>query len=165
MKKHIRILNKLFTNQTKRTQYITAALVVIAVAGIGTYLLTPSHAATPYASINAGTGTLASGATKQTCSGSSDGSCVVFGSAPGSGAAPGCTSNGVVAPCVGNTTSAAGGWGTPVFDDEFTKDSSLNTTTWSPDWYGNGNNQNGTNMYSSNVSAVSYTHLDVYKRQ
>ena len=48
-------------------------------AAVGTYLLVGSHAATPYASITADKGTLAGGATKQTCSGSSDGNCVVFG--------------------------------------------------------------------------------------
>jgi hypothetical protein len=69
----------LFT-QTKRAQQITAILVVLIVAGIGTYLLLGSHAATPYASITADQGTLANGATKQACSGSSDGNCVVFGS-------------------------------------------------------------------------------------
>jgi hypothetical protein len=68
-----------FSNQTKRSQQLTAVLVVLIVAGIGTYLLLGSHAATPYASITADSGTLTSGATKQTCAGSSNGSCVVFG--------------------------------------------------------------------------------------
>lgn len=68
-----------FTKQTKRTQQITAGLVIIVVAGIGTYLLTLGHAASPYASITADSGSLASGASKQTCTSASDGSCVVFG--------------------------------------------------------------------------------------
>jgi hypothetical protein len=38
-----------------------------------------------------------------------------------------------------------------VFDDEFDA-GSLNTTVWSPDWFGNGSTQNGTVMDSSNVS-------------
>jgi hypothetical protein len=74
------MLKQYFSNQTKRTKQITSVLVVLLVAGIGTYLLIGSHAATPYASTTADSGTLASGATKQTCSGSSDGSCAVFGS-------------------------------------------------------------------------------------
>jgi len=45
----------------------------------------------------------------------------------------------------------SGSW-TMKFDDEFTADSSLNTTTWSPDWFGSGNTQNQTLMLSSNVS-------------
>src|ERR1039458_1557274 len=73
------MLKQYFSNQTKSFQQLTAILVVLIVAAIGTYLLIGSHAATPYASINADKGTLANGATKQTCSGSSDGSCVMFG--------------------------------------------------------------------------------------
>ena len=38
-----------------------------------------------------------------------------------------------------------------VLDDEFNT-GSLNTKLWSPDWFGNGNVQNGTIMSSSNVS-------------
>jgi beta-glucanase (GH16 family) len=45
----------------------------------------------------------------------------------------------------------AGNW-TLKFDDEFANDSSLNTTVWSPDWFGSGNTQNQTLMTSSNVS-------------
>ena len=73
------MLKQYFTNQTKRTQQLTAIIVVLIVAGIGTYLILGSHAATPYASITADKGTLANGATAQTCAGSSNGSCVVFG--------------------------------------------------------------------------------------
>ncbi len=68
------------SNRTTRVQQITLVLVLLIVAGIGTYLLTGSHAATPYASITADKGTLANGATEQTCSGTSGGNCVVFGS-------------------------------------------------------------------------------------
>lgn len=72
-------IKQYFSNQNKRTQQITAILVIVLVAGIGTYLLLGSHAATPYASTTADSGTLASGATKQSCAGASDGNCVVFG--------------------------------------------------------------------------------------
>src|ERR1039458_6895390 len=73
------MLKQYLFNQTKRTKQITAVLAVLIVAAVGTYLLVGSHAATPYASITADKGTLAGGATRQTCSGSSDGNCVVFG--------------------------------------------------------------------------------------
>jgi len=68
-------------SQTKRTKQITAAIVVLIVAGIGTYLLTGSRAAVPYASSTADNGSVTSGATKKACTGASDGSCVAFGSA------------------------------------------------------------------------------------
>jgi hypothetical protein len=75
------MLKQYFSNQTKRTKQITSVLVVLIVAGIGTYLLLGSHAATPYTSITANKGILSGGATTKTCSGASDGNCVVFGSA------------------------------------------------------------------------------------
>jgi beta-glucanase (GH16 family) len=50
-----------------------------------------------------------------------------------------------------NPSGVSGNW-TLEFDDEFTKDSSLNTTVWSPDWFGSGNTQNQTLMLSSSVS-------------
>jgi hypothetical protein len=56
-------------------------LVVVLVAVIGTILLVSSHAATPYVSINADSGTLADGATIQTDTSASDGKDVLFGSA------------------------------------------------------------------------------------
>jgi len=58
-------------------------LTVLLVAGIGTYLLTSSHATTPYVSINADKGTLAGPATLTACAGASDGNCVIFGSGGG----------------------------------------------------------------------------------
>src|ERR1022692_2451668 len=80
MRNPITMLKQYFSNKSKNFQRITAALVVLIVAGIGTYLIIFSHAATPYASITADKGTLANGATSQPCTGASDGSCVVFGS-------------------------------------------------------------------------------------
>jgi hypothetical protein len=73
------MLKQYFYSQTKRTKQITAVLVVLIVAAVGTYLLVGSHAATPYASITADKGTLANGATSQSCTGASDGNCVMFG--------------------------------------------------------------------------------------
>ncbi len=39
-----------------------------------------------------------------------------------------------------------------IFDDEFSNDSSLNTSKWTPYWFSNGSTSNGTTMDSSNVS-------------
>ena len=82
------MLKTYFFDRSKRFQQVSAVLVVVIVAAVGTYLLVGSHAATPYVSITADTGTLASGATKQACSGSSDGNCVVFGGSKQGLAAP-----------------------------------------------------------------------------
>ena len=73
------MLKTYFFDHSKRFQQVSVLLVVVIVAGIGTYLLLSSHAATPYTSITADKGTLSGGATSKTCSGASNGSCVVFG--------------------------------------------------------------------------------------
>jgi hypothetical protein len=80
------MLNKYFFKRSKRFHQITALIVVLIVASIGTYLLTSSHAATPYVSATAESGTLTGNATKQSCSGSVDGDCVAFASPASSGA-------------------------------------------------------------------------------
>jgi beta-glucanase (GH16 family) len=49
----------------------------------------------------------------------------------------GCSSSGTVAPCIGSSTTGASGWGTPIFDDEFTG-TSLDTSDWSTGWFGSG---------------------------
>jgi beta-glucanase (GH16 family) len=41
----------------------------------------------------------------------------------------GCTNNGVAAPCIGNTSTGASGWGSPTFDTEFTG-TSVDTSKW-----------------------------------
>jgi endoglucanase len=64
----------------KNAERLTALLVIIVVAAIGTYLLTGSHAATPFAVTSAGSGSLSGAAIKQ-----SDGS-VQFGT--GTSASP-----------------------------------------------------------------------------
>jgi hypothetical protein len=79
------MLKKSLSNRIKKPQQFTAVLIVLIVAIVGTYLLIGSHAATPYSSVTADSGTLAAGAAKQTCSGSSDGSCVVFGTVASTG--------------------------------------------------------------------------------
>jgi hypothetical protein len=64
----------------KKAKYrrLTIVFSLLILAGIGTYFLSGSHAATPYASYNADEGTLAGGATTQLCTGASDGNCVLF---------------------------------------------------------------------------------------
>jgi hypothetical protein len=57
---------------------LSVIVTVVLIAAVGTYLLSSSHAATPFASVDAINGSLANGATSQSCSGSSDGNCVVF---------------------------------------------------------------------------------------
>lgn len=64
--------------QSGQTQKLTLAIVVIAIAALGTFLIIGSHAASPYISTTADSGTVANGATKKTCAGASDGNCVLF---------------------------------------------------------------------------------------
>ena len=68
-------------------------LVILMVSALGLYYMTGSHAATPYATINADQGTLACGANAATDSTTSDGKKVVFGgsSCGGGGTSPACT--------------------------------------------------------------------------
>ncbi len=106
------MLKKYFFKRTRKAQQLTALCIVIIVAGIGSYLLISSHAATPYAAITAANGSLSSPATKQTCSGASDGSCVQFGSGPASGATISPSPNGVPVP--------SGGWSV-AYADAFNK--------------------------------------------
>jgi hypothetical protein len=70
-------------SRPKRLQQISATLVILTVAIIGTLLLIGSHAATPYASINADKGTQTCGASAVPDSTASDGNKVVFGGCGG----------------------------------------------------------------------------------
>jgi hypothetical protein len=70
-------------SKSNKLPKIVSLVVILIVAILGTYLLTASHAATPYSSVTADSGTLTGTATKQTCSDSTDGSCVAFGSGGG----------------------------------------------------------------------------------
>ncbi|HSX47367.1 MAG TPA: hypothetical protein VLF63_01190, partial [Patescibacteria group bacterium] len=97
------LLNKYFFNKNDQFKYITSTLVVIIVAVIGVILLTGSHAAGPFVSVNSDTGTIANGATVQSSSNVSDGHYVVLNNAT--------TSSGAVVPA--NPTGPAtpsGGW-------------------------------------------------------
>jgi hypothetical protein len=132
---------------------LLAVVIIVIVAGIGYAILTASHAATPFTNGYATSGTT-SGTTSVVTGGSSPaGTALTFGTIPSTGSSTGgCSSGGVVAPCIGGATTGASGWGTPVFDDEFTTDSMLNTKLWAPVWFSNGSTSNGTAMDSSNVS-------------
>jgi beta-mannanase len=63
------------------THFIVLLLVVISIAGVGIQSLLTSHAATPYASVEAESGNLSSGAKLYTDATASNGSAVKFGSA------------------------------------------------------------------------------------
>lgn len=49
----------------------------------------------------------------------------------------GCAISGIYAPCIGGSTTAASGWGTPVFSSEF-NGSSLDPSQWSTGWFASG---------------------------
>jgi endoglucanase len=85
---------------------LTALLVIIIVVVLGTYLLTLSHAASPYVSITADSGNPVNGAQQQTCSGASDSSCVTFGYSPSSIGVH--VSNGQLVNGLGQTTRMLG---------------------------------------------------------
>ena len=70
-------------------------------------------------------------------------------SSPSGATTPTASSNG--AGTVPNAPASANAPTTMVFDDEFNT-GSLNTSVWSPDWFGSGKVSNGTTMLSSNVS-------------
>lgn len=62
--------------------------------------------------------------------------------------APGCANGGVVAPCVGSATTGAGGWGAPVFEDEF-NGTSVDTSRWTTL---DGWSTNNVTVHTSNVA-------------
>jgi hypothetical protein len=104
------MLKQYFSKRTKRTtQQVIAALVILLVASVGTYLLTSSHAANPYAATTAYTGTLTGPATQQSCTGATNsGNCVVFGRSSSSSAS--CTQTAdSVASAESDVASASGG--------------------------------------------------------
>jgi len=72
------MLKQHFSLKANRVRQVTTGLVVVIVALVGVHFLIGSHAATPYASTTADKGVLGNGATEQTCSGASSGSCVAF---------------------------------------------------------------------------------------
>jgi hypothetical protein len=148
------------TLKRSKAQVLIAIVVVCGIAAIGIYLFTISHAQSPYVSTYAANGKLGGTATLVSGGSNSNKQAVQFGTPStggggggggGTGSSNGCTSGGVVAPCIGGATTGASGWGSPTFDDEFTNDSSLNTTDWASSWF-NGGSMNGVSTSASNVS-------------
>jgi hypothetical protein len=130
-------MKKALTLSGNSKRYLPVGFIVL-FALVGVILLLLSHAAAPYIAIEAETGATG-GATSATDSNASGGSYLQFGTestTPPTGTSGGCTSGGVVAPCVGSATTGASGWGTPIFDDEFANDNNqLNTSKWSYGWF------------------------------
>jgi hypothetical protein len=132
-------------------QSLVAVLVMLVVAGVSYKLLNSSHAASPYINDYATSGT-AGGVTSSITGGSSpSGNALRFGTIASRGSTSGgCTYNSIVAPCVGSATSR---WGTPVFDDEFSQDTSLNSKYWASSWF-NGGTMNNVSTSSFNPGAA-----------
>jgi endoglucanase len=78
-KKSRRVITKNFWVQNKPFRRSIAVTVIVLFAGIGVYLLTSSHAASPYATANADKGFLSSGATVIVDNSATDGNHVQFG--------------------------------------------------------------------------------------
>ena len=78
-------MKNILLGTNKKSHYIHAFVVVVLIAIIGTLLLTGSHAFAPYAAINADSGSITGVATKQSCTGSTSGSCIQFGGGGGTG--------------------------------------------------------------------------------
>src|SRR5665213_765916 len=100
-----------YWNRTYRQYYLPAGFILL-FAIIGVALLLFSHAAPPFSSIEAETHAT-SPVTTTNDTNASGGQYIQLGTAntppppPGSG----CISGGVVAPCVGSSTTGASGWG------------------------------------------------------
>ena len=61
-------------------QYIVPILMILIIGGLVIHQLIGTEAAAPYARVTADTGTLSALAQKQSCTGSTSGNCVSFGS-------------------------------------------------------------------------------------
>jgi hypothetical protein len=138
---------------------LSAIIVVVAVAAIGSYLMIASHAATPYASITADQGSLANGATSQSCSGTADNSCAVFGSTTASKATINPTPDGPPAPSGGWSVEYADAFNNPILGTPQANGfSGTPDNTWYPNRSNNCSNTAGFNndeMEAFNCSAVS----------
>ena len=93
---------------------------------------------------------------KATCGSlpSSSGSGTTSGGTSGGGStttSDGCSVSGVVAPCIGSATTAASGYGKPVFDDEF-NGTSLNKTYWTTNIEQGDSTENNVTVSPSNVA-------------
>jgi hypothetical protein len=120
----------------KQSRIIISFLVVAIVALAGYMILIVGRAESPYSSSYAADGMLSGGATLVSGGSNANSQAVQFSSTSTGTSSSGCTYDGTVAPCVGSATTGASGWGTPVFDDEFTG-TSLNTSKWAYGYYPN----------------------------
>jgi len=127
----------------------TAALVVVTVGFIGARFLAPSHADTALVAGEAETGAITEPAVSVPSTDASGGEAVSFMPASSGGDA-GCSLNSIPAPCIGSATTAASGWGTPIFSDDF-NGTSLNKTVWDDTWF-SGSDVNNVKTSASNVA-------------
>jgi hypothetical protein len=123
-----KLKDKLHTITPRR---YAGGLVVLMIVAVGLYLTLGSHASTPYASINADSGTLANGAATQTCSGASDGSCVAF-DGNSSAATVGTTPDGPAAPTGGWSLEYGDAFNDPICTSTSGSCSAGQDNTWFP---------------------------------
>lgn len=132
---------------------IHLALVACTLGTVGVLFLISSQAATFVTPVEAEAGTVTSAASIIDDNSASNGKTVRFGVMnPGSNPLGGCTASGVAAPCTGNATTGASGWGMPLFSDDF-GGTSLNRTLWSDSWF-NGGEMNDVSTNPANVSVA-----------
>jgi hypothetical protein len=137
------------TQKSKAQQIVPIVVIVIGISILGHQLLSDSHAATPYGSVEAISGALTGGALK-----SSDGASVVFGKEGTTTTTGGSSTTGTAGAELPDAPSSLGAPSKLVFDDEFNT-GSLNTKNWAPYWFSNGAAQNDGTFSSSNVSVDS----------
>jgi hypothetical protein len=141
--------------------HLLAYIVIIGVVAVGYIIIFVSHAEGPYTSANPSTGSLAGNASVSADTTALNSKSVLFSAPTTSTSTGGCTNNGVVAPCVGGATTGASGWGTPVFDDEFSADTSLNLNKWQPNWLAGNNTENTSPDNSSEDNCESPNNVSV----
>jgi hypothetical protein len=129
-------------------RHLVISLVVVLSAVTGGFLIARSYADTTAASLEAESGVVAGNADVNGDTSASGGNSVKFGNtAVTSG---GCIADDIVAPCVGDATTGASGWGRPVFADEF-DGTTLDTNKWATSWF-NGSELNQVATNPANIS-------------
>jgi len=126
---------------------LVISLVVLLSAMTGGFLIARSYAATSAESLEAESGIVAGNASANGDSSASGGDSVKFGNTVI--ASGGCSLDDIVAPCVGNATTGASGWGQPVFADEF-DGTTLDTNKWATSWF-NGAELNNVTTNPANI--------------
>lgn len=113
-------------------QRLVGLCIVSALVLAGVYVIGKSGASGAFVRAEPELGTLAAPAAGTSDTTASGGKTVRF--ATSSTVEGGCSNGGTAAPCIGGSATAASGWGSPVFTDEFSG-STLNTSKWAPCWY------------------------------